>query len=60
LKTPLCKCEAADMLPVGEYNIKVDPQNRHFPHLKKNLQTILTVVDRTFGKGVTSEGSIIS
>lgn len=62
-KTPLCKCEAADILPVGEYNIKVDPENAAFSPFEEKItisKSILTVVDRTFGKGVTSEGSIIS
>jgi hypothetical protein len=61
--TPLCKCESQDMLPVGDYNIKVDPQNSQFTPFEEKItiaKSILTVVDRTFGKGVTSEGSIIS
>lgn len=62
-QTPLCKCEAADMITVGEYNIKVDPENPLFSPFEEKItvsKSILTVVDRTFGKGVTSEGSIIS
>lgn len=62
-ETPLCKCEAADMIAVGEYNIKVDPENPLFSPFEEKItisKSILTVVDRTFGKGVTSEGSIIS
>ncbi len=61
--TPLCKCENQDMLTVGEYNIKVDPENPLFTPFEEKItisKGILTVVDRTFGKGVTSEGSIIS
>ncbi|MBP9719566.1 MAG: PEGA domain-containing protein, partial [Candidatus Levybacteria bacterium] len=62
-QTPLCKCEGQDMLAVGEYNIKVDPENPLFTPFEEKItisKSILTVVDRTFGKGVTSEGSIIS
>lgn len=62
-QTPLCKCEGNDMIPVGDYNIKVDPENPQFAPFEEKVtisKSILTVVDRTFGKGVTSEGSIIS
>jgi hypothetical protein len=62
-KTPLCKCEGNDMLPVGDYNIKVDPGNVDLASFEEKITVskgILTVVDRTFGKGVTSDGSIIS
>jgi hypothetical protein len=61
--TPLCKCESQDMIGVGDYNIKVDPENPQFTPFEEKVtisKSILTVVDRTFGKGVTSEGSIIS
>lgn len=62
-ETPLCKCEAQDMLSVGEYNIRIDPQDSALTPFEEKItiaKSILTVVDRTFGKGVTSEGSIIS
>lgn len=62
-QTPLCKCDASEMIPVGEYNIKVDPQNAASTAFEEKItiaKGILTVVDRRFGKGVTSEGSIIS
>lgn len=62
-ETPLCKCEGQEMLDVGEYNIKVDPQDPTYPAFEEKVtisKSILTVVDRTFGKGVISEGSIIS
>lgn len=61
--TPLCKCEGDAMIPVGDYNIRVDPENVDFAPFEEKVtisKSILTVVDRTFGKGVTSEGSIIS
>lgn len=61
--TPLCQCEGDAMLAVGDYNIKIDPENNDFAPFEEKVtisKSILTVVDRTFGKGVTSEGSIIS
>jgi hypothetical protein len=62
-QSPLCRCENQDMLNVGEYNLKIDPENPLFTPFEEKItisKGILTVVDRTFGKGVTSEGSIIS
>lgn len=62
-QSPLCKCENQEMLPAGEYNIKIDPENPLFAPFEEKItisKSILTVVDRTFRKGVTSEGSIIS
>lgn len=61
-KTPLCRCKAEDMLPVGEYTIRLVPQDTGlFAYEEKvSIQaSILTVVDRTFGKGAESEGSTI-
>lgn len=62
-QTPLCKCEVNDMIPVGEYTIKVDPDNAQFVPFEEKItisKSILTVVDRTFGRGVASEGSVIT
>lgn len=61
--TPLCKCEAKDMLPTGEYTIRLAPKEGSFPLFEEKVQVgvnVLTVVDRTFGPPGASEGSIIS
>lgn len=62
-QTPLCKCEASDMLSAGEYTIRmvpVDTSLREFQEKITISQAVLTVVDRKFGKNALSEGSIIS
>lgn len=62
-ETPLCKCEQDDMLNVGEYNIKLVPTTSEFSEFQEKItltKSVLTVVDHKFGKGATSEGSIIT
>jgi hypothetical protein len=62
-QTPLCKCEAADMLASGEYTIRLVPLDtslREFQEKVTISPAVLTVVDRKFGKNGLSEGSIIS
>lgn len=61
--TPLCKCEATTMLRNGDYTIKLVPLEQGLPEFQQKIaitKGVLTVVDRKFGKGATSEGSIIS
>lgn len=61
--TPLCKCESSEMLSTGEYTVRLVPQEGQFSPFEQKVQIakgILTVVDRTFGQGATSEGSIIT
>ena len=62
-KTPLCKCEGKDTLPVGDYAIKLVPKEEFLSPFAEKItirKSVLTVVDRTFGKGSDSSGSIIS
>ncbi len=62
-QTPLCKCEAADMLSAGEYTIRLVPLDTNLREFQEKVtisQAVLTVVDRKFGKNALSEGSIIS
>lgn len=62
-QTPLCKCNAQDMIPIGEYTIKLVPTSGNYPEFQEKIsisKSILTVVDRKFGTGATSEGSIIT
>ncbi len=62
-QTPLCKCEAADMIPVGDYTIRLVPADTSLREFQEKItisESVLTVVDRKFGKNALSEGSIIS
>lgn len=60
--TPLCKCEAQDMLPVGPYTVKLVPKDRSLSEYEEKIEispSVLTVVDRKFAAGASSEGSVI-
>lgn len=61
-KTPLCKCEASDMIATGEHTVKVVPAQDDLSAFEEKITiypSVLTVVDRTFSQGVSSHGSII-
>lgn len=61
--TPLCRCEPTSMLRNGEYTLRlvpVDGKTKEFQDKIKITKGVLTVVDRKFGIGATSEGSIVS
>lgn len=62
-QTPFCKCPPKDMLPVGEYTIRLVPQVQGFTPFEEKVtvsNAVLTAVDRTFGAAGTSEGVVIS
>jgi len=62
-KTPLCKCEAQDMIPVGDYTIKLVPTDGNIDSYEDKITinpSVLTVVDRTFGDLGKSTGSLIT
>lgn len=62
-QTPLCKCELSDMIKVGEYSLKLIPLSPGLLPFEEKIvisKSILTVVDRTFGKDLSSSGSKIS
>lgn len=62
-KTPLCKCDTSDMLPVGDYTIKLVPLDSSFATYEDRISinpSVLTVVDRTFGDVGKSSGSVIT
>lgn len=64
-KTPLCKCDAVSLLPTGEHTIRLVPLDAasaqdSFEQKITINKSVLTVVDRTFGSGATSQGSIIN
>lgn len=62
-QTPLCKCQADDMVQPGDYTISLVPVNSTLQEFEEKItvsQGVLTVVDRKFGSNGQSEGSIIS
>lgn len=61
--TPLCACELAQMLLVGDYIIKLIPTDGSFRPFEEKVtinKSTLTVVDRTFADNGEGDGSIIS
>ena len=61
--TPFCACELSQMLSIGDYTIKLVPQDENFRPFEEKItinKSILTVVDRTFADNGESDGSIIS
>lgn len=62
-QTPLCRCNTNEMVTTGDYTIRVVPNTGTFNEFQEKItieKSILTVVDRKFGNGATSEGSIIT
>lgn len=62
-QTPLCKCEAGDTLPVGNYVVRLVPkgiEGERYQEKIKISEGVLTVVDRRFGDDSTSSGSVIT
>ncbi len=62
-ETPICKCEGTDMIAVGKYSLKIVPGNAKLAPFENEIdinKSVLTVIDRTFGKTGTSFGSIIT
>lgn len=61
-EAPLCKCNASDVLPVGEYDLKVVPQDKTVEEFNiriKILPNVLTAVDRTFLPGAFASAYLI-
>lgn len=62
-QTPLCKCDSQNMLNEGEYTLRLVPLDSLFGNFEEKIKiakSVLTVVDRIFGQGATSEGSVIT
>jgi hypothetical protein len=62
-ETPLCKCDAKQTIPVGTHTIRLIPNTGNFLSFEDKItisSSVLTVVDRNFGEGAFSSGSIIS
>lgn len=61
--TPLCKCDPSQMIPDGDYTVKLVPEDTNLTPFEEKIKitkSVLTVVDRTFGEGLSSEGSVIT
>lgn len=61
--TPLCLCEAKDMLSTGEYTVRVIPKEGNFEPFQRKITInpkVLTVVDRSFSQTALSQASVIS
>ncbi|MBU2632250.1 PEGA domain-containing protein [Patescibacteria group bacterium] len=61
-ETPLCKCEEDQMLKVGNYTVRLVPNDSKVSPYEQKISispSVLTVVDRSFGQGALSEGSVI-
>jgi len=62
-QTPLCKCEAKDMINEGTYAIKLVSTEGVFPSFDQKISInpkVLTVVDRTFAENSGASASVIS
>ncbi|MDP3988210.1 MAG: PEGA domain-containing protein [Candidatus Levybacteria bacterium] len=62
-QTPLCKCDPSGMIKEGEYTVRLVPltgEIQPFEEKIKIVKSVLTVMDRTFSGGLSSDGSIIS
>ncbi len=61
--TPLCKCEGKEMIQIGDYTLRLEPEDTSFASFEEKIhvaKSILTVIDRTFGKGALSDAHIIT
>lgn len=61
--TPLCACDLAQMLSIGDYIVKLIPTDGNFRPFEEKISInkgTLTAVDRTFADNGENEGSIIS
>jgi len=59
--TPLCKCDPKDVIPIGNYRIRLIPKEGNSKPYDEQIsinKSTLTVVDRTFGEN--SSGSVIT
>ena len=62
-KSPLCKCDTSEMLPTGDYSIKLVPMDNSYPSYEDKISinpSVLSVVDRTFSDPGKASGSIIT
>ena len=62
-QTPLCKCDLNSMIEVGDYTLKVVPNEGNFDPFEQKITIspkVLTVVDRTFAPQALAQATIIS
>lgn len=62
-ETPLCKCEGDSMLKVGNYTLRLLPNEGNFIAYEEKISiggSVLTVLDRIFGEGALGEGKVIT
>lgn len=60
-ETPLCKCNTKEMIPIGNYRIRLIPKEGNSKSYDEQItinKSTLTVVDRTFGENAS--GSVIT
>ena len=61
-ETPLCACELPQMIQVGDYSIKLTPEDTNLNPFEEKItinKSTLTVVDRTFSKSGSS-GNVVT
>lgn len=62
-ETPLCKCDGSEMLQPGQYTIRLLADEGDFIPYEEKVTiapSVLTVLDRTFGKGGFAQGKTIT
>ena len=60
-EAPLCKCDIKEMIPIGNYRIRLIPKEGNSKPYDEQItinKSTLTVVDRTFGE--SASGSVIT
>lgn len=61
--TPLCRCEGNDILPAGEHELRIVPEDRSFAPFSAKIEIntgVLTAVDRTFLPGSFASAYILT
>jgi len=59
--TPFCKCDLPQLLPTGDYIIKLVPEG--FDPFEQKItitKSVITVIERVFGKDADAQGSVIN
>lgn len=62
-ETPVCKCEQGDTISVGDYEIRVEPEDTTYPAYTVRAKVnggVLTVVDRTFLPGSLASSYVLT
>lgn len=62
-KSPFCRCDLPNMIPVGEHSIRLVSQDTSMQPFEQKIpinKSVITVIDVTFGEKNTTSASIIS